>query len=267
MQLLEALIAGFLGLLVGGWLNMLADDLPSVRGDVRAPHYPDGAPRPWLGVLAFLQGKRLSPGKSRLSWRYPLVEVGMALCFIALVAAYPFNLQLFFYLFYAAMFMLVTVIDVEHRLILFAIMIPAAFVALLDALLPDPARPTLQDALGGGVLGFGVFWLFWLGGVLFNKARAGDDDTELEVAFGFGDVMLAGVCGLILGWQAMLFAMFITVFAGAFGGIVWIASRMFSATGYAMFSALPYGPYIVFGTVLMLFFKGLLKALLFPAWP
>lgn len=287
MDVLQMLIAAIAGLLVGGVVNVLADDLPDEEGvQIRAPHYPDGSPRPWLGILAFLQGKRSVPDGSR----YPVVEVVLAVGFAALVWRYPLGAQLFFYFFYAAWFVLITVIDLEHRLILLVTIIPAALVALLDAALaPNPnlrvvytppstgvsttitfragGAPTLLDSLIGGAVGFGIFWLFWYGGVLFNKLRAGDADPEtLEVAFGFGDVTLALVCGLILGWRALFFAIIITVFAGAIGGIIWMVSRLFSKSGYAMFTPLPYGPYVVFGTVVMLFFKDPLALILFPAW-
>jgi leader peptidase (prepilin peptidase)/N-methyltransferase len=255
-----ALIAALLGLLAGGLVNMLADDLPE-RGGLCAPHFPDGASRPWLGVGAFLRGRRASPAGAGLSWRYPLVEIALAVAFGLLALAYPLDVQLIFYLLYACVFVLVTVIDLERRLILFVVTLPAAIVALLDAALTPEPRPTVVDSLAGGALGFGVFWLIWYGGVWFNRLRSQGDDPP-EVAFGFGDVVLAAVCGLILGWQSMIFAMFIAVFAGAFGGLAWMLSRAVSASGYAMFTALPYGPYIVLGTVVMLFFREPVQALL-----
>ena len=241
MPIIIPLIAAVLGLLAGGVVNMLADDLPA-RVRVLAPHYADGSSRPFLGLAAFARGRRASPGGSRLSWRYPLVEVALAAAFAALAAAYPLN-----------------------RLILIVVLVPTALIAVLDALLTPNTRPTLVDSLAGGALGFGVFWLFWYGGVLFNRARY-RGEAHQEVAFGFGDVMLAGVCGLILGWQAMIFAMFITVFAGAFGGLAWMLSRLLSGSGYALFTALPYGPYVIFGTVVMLFFEESVQRFLWASW-
>jgi leader peptidase (prepilin peptidase)/N-methyltransferase len=267
MEVVKALIAAVLGVAVGGVLNMLADDLPD-DDKVTSPHYPDGAPRPWLGLLAFLGGKRASPGGAKLSWRHPVVEVVTALCFTALAVSYPLDLQLIFYFFYACVFVLVTVIDMEHRLILFVVMVPSGLIALVDALLvPDPG-PSLVDAFVGGLLGFGMFWLVWYMGIWFNRLRAreGEDPAEMEVAFGFGDVTLATVCGFIIGWQAMIFAIFIAVFAGGFVSLLWVLSHFISKDNYAMFTALPYGPYIVFGTVMMLFFRDEVRHFMFTQW-
>jgi leader peptidase (prepilin peptidase)/N-methyltransferase len=81
------------------------------------------------------------------------------------------------------------------------------------------------------------------------------------VAFGYGDVMLAALCGLIVGWQALIFAMFITVFLGALGALVYLVGR--GLTGrYDMFTPLPYGPYIVIGTWIMLLFSDQVRTLL-----
>jgi leader peptidase (prepilin peptidase)/N-methyltransferase len=156
-----------------------------------------------------------------------------------------------------AIFVLITVVDIEHKLILFAVMIPSYILAILDAILtPVTHEPTLERALIGGLIGFGVFFLLYIGGYVYiyvvNQVQGRNIN---EVAFGYGDVMLATFSGLILGPEPLFFAMFITVFLGAAGAILWLVSRRISGTGYSMFTALPYGPYIVAGTIVMLLFS------------
>lgn len=262
-MLFPLIALSLVGLLVGILVNLLADDLPHYRRP-RAPRYPDGTPRSpvaWSGVLAFLTGRRASPGGARLSWRYPLAEIGTAalMVLVALVTAdnaRVTDIQRAFYFFYMALFVLITVIDIEHRLILFSVIIPSSALALVAAALNPPGtRPALGEALGGAALGFGVFFMLYLGGILFSYLVAKSRGEELpEVAFGYGDVMLAMLCGLILGWQALIFAMFITVFLGALGALIYLIGRSFTGR-YDMFTPLPYGPYIVIGTLIMLLFS------------
>lgn len=261
-MLFNLLIVAVIGLLAGGAVNVLSDDLPH-RRRISPPRYPDGTPRPfsaWLGILAFLTGQRSSPGGARLSWRYPLAEIGTALLMVITVLATDgdpevSDLQLVFYLTYIAIFMLITVIDLEHRLILFVVIIPSAALAILDAILtPINHRPDLGTALLGGLLGFGVFFLMYLGGILFSYVVAKMRGYDLpEVAFGYGDVMLSTLCGLILGWQPMIIAMFIAVFLGALGAVIYLIVRAVSGR-YNMFTPLPYGPYIVLGTLILMLF-------------
>ncbi|HVO71621.1 MAG TPA: hypothetical protein VMT24_16340, partial [Aggregatilineaceae bacterium] len=63
MSIVMAVVAGIVGVAVGGVINVLADDLP-VPQTPGVPHYPDGTLRPrtaWLGLAAFLTGQRTSP--------------------------------------------------------------------------------------------------------------------------------------------------------------------------------------------------------------
>lgn len=291
-MLLILIVTGLVGLLAGGIVNALADDLP-LRRSPRLPRYvsdekkwsihlppEEGEPiaqeddpkRPvsaWLGITAFLLGKRASPEGIRLSWRYPITELLTSFMMVLTVIVTRNNeevntLQLLFWLVYMAVFVLITVIDIEHKLILFVVIIPSSVLAILDAVVtPTTHPPSLTDALIGGAAGFAVFFLMYNGGFLFTyilgKLRGEDID---EIAFGYGDVMMATLSGLILGWQALIFAMFITVFLGAFGAIIYLLSRSLMGSKYSAFTAIPYGPYIVLGTVIMLLFRAEVASLL-----
>lgn len=283
-MLIKLILAALLGLIAGGIVNALADDLP-LRRTPRLPRYvpdskkraahsqdeneravtqQDDEPRPmiaWSGITAFLSGMRTSPGGVRLGWRYPLAEcltIGlMLLCIIATHNRATIDtLQLAFWLAYMGIFALITVIDIEHKLILFVVIIPSSMLAVLDALLATSEPPLLRDALIGGLAGFIVFFILYNGGFLFTAVMGTLRGERInEVAFGYGDVMMATLSGLILGWQALIFAMFITVFLGAFGAVVYLVSRALMGSRYSAFTALPYGPYIVAGTLIMLLFR------------
>ncbi len=260
---LSILVVIFVGLAAGGIVNALADDLPHYRRP-RLPHYPDETPRPisaWLGLTAFLLNKRVSPGGAKLSWRYPAAEFAtIAGMILAVIVRYSrtdvTDTQLLFWLFYMAIFVLITVIDLEHRLILFSVIIPSCIIAIMDAIItPTQRDPNLERALLGGALGFGVFFVMYIGGALYVYVSNMSGRNITEVAFGYGDVMMATLSGLILGVEAVIFAIFITVFLGALGALLWLVAKRLSGSGYSMFTALPYGPYIVAGTFIMLLFS------------
>ncbi|MCZ7538588.1 MAG: A24 family peptidase [Anaerolineae bacterium] len=267
MELVVAVVAGLGGLVVGGVLNALADDLP-VRARIRPPHYPDGSPRPlkaWLGLSAFALGMREGPSgtpsnpadeelpsparPNRLGWRHPLLELTTGLAFAGLTLAFADEPALWAWYVYVAILLLITVIDLEHRLILFAVILPScAFAVVVAAISPAEGR-TLSEHLWGGAVGFLLFLAMFLGGVAFSTLARNE-----EVAFGFGDVMLATLSGLMLGWRGFIFAALITVFAGAVGAVLYMAGRAIIGR-YRRFTPLPYGPYIVLGTLVMLLFR------------
>lgn len=283
MGFIDIILIAIIGILAGGIVNALADDLP-YRHIPGLPAYPDGTPRPpqaWLGITAFLLGLRkpTTPapnenrarryeGEPKLSWRHPITELVTALLFIAtytLMGQEPDTTlqQMVFWLYYMALFMLITVIDIEYKLIMFVYMIPSAVIAILDALLLPEPTPTLQSALSGGALGFVIFFIFYQGGYLFTyimgRARGEDINT---VAFGFGDVMMITLSGLIVGFENIIFVMFISIFLGSLGAIFYLGVRFLIAGRYQLFTAIPYGPYIVVATIIVLLFSAEVRLLL-----
>ncbi len=264
-------LIALLGILVGGVVNMLADDLPHRRRIQFPPRYPDLSPRPvsaWLGLTAYLLGKRSAPSGSKLSWRHPATELlTAALMLLALFSTENdpkmTGLQFAFWLIYMGIFTLITVIDLEHRLILFVVIIPSYVVALIDAATTGYGAD-LGQAILGALVGFGVFFILYMGGFLFTYVLSKINGHQInEVAFGYGDVMLITLSGLVLGWQPLIATMFITVFLGAFGAILYLIARRMAGRHYALFTPLPYGQYIVIATVLMLLFSTEVTAILF----
>jgi prepilin signal peptidase PulO-like enzyme (type II secretory pathway) len=239
--------------------------------------YQDDEKRPliaWSGILAFLFHKRLSSlGDVKLGWRYPITELfTMFLMWVALYGIYLMNtdpkirdvdlLQGMFWLIYMLIFATIVVIDIEHKLILFVVIIPSSLIALADSILTG-FPPSFVDSLVGGALGFGVFFILYNGGFLFTYIMGILRGEKInEVAFGYGDVMMSMLSGFILGWQSLIFAMFLTVFLGAFGAVIFLLIKAISRNKYSAFTAIPYGPYIVAGTIILLFFRIQLAPLL-----
>lgn len=310
-MLLEVILIIVLGIIAGGIVNLLADELPYRRRFRLPPVYADGSPRPvsaWLGITAFLTGNRapksitpppdnipvtdaegneLSPierirelkgsrirlyrQEPKLTWRYPLAEVA---CVVLMVLAYAVSieksippLQTIFWLIYMPIFVLITVIDLEHKLILFDVTIPTMILALLNAaIVPDPP-PNLIGALAGGIFGFLVFFIFYQGGFLFvkflNRNETDENKKINTVAFGYGDVMMITITGLMLGFSYTFIAIFVTIFLGAIGAVGYIILRSALGSSYSMFTAIPYGPYIVAATIIMLLYGEQTRLLLF----
>ena len=90
-----------------------------------------------------------------------------------------------------------------------------------------------------------LFW--WLRDIFTNEPEpeALEEDDE-PVAMGFGDVKLAAILGVILGWQNLLVALMAAFIIGAVGGIV-----MRFVDGNKL---VPFGPYLAIGGLVALFF-------------
>ena len=136
------------------------------------------------------------------------------------------------------MFVLVLVqvifFDLEHRLILDRVIFPAMGLAVVVSILyGQPWWAGIATGLGAGVL-----FLF--------LSIAGSTLLRAEV-LGFGDVKLAAFMGFLLGWPAIVDAVFIGVLVGALAAIaVGIWHRSLKAT-------FAYGPYLAIGALVLLF--------------
>jgi prepilin signal peptidase PulO-like enzyme (type II secretory pathway) len=257
---MDIVILILVGWLAGVIVNALADYLP-YHPYQRPLRYINDSPRPllaWSGILAFVLSKRkpaIAPDTPPLSWRYPLTEITIIILFLLVHQASPTLListeQYLLLLFYMALLTLITVVDLEHRLIQFVVMIPAILIGLVDAALTPP--PDLGEALRGGAFGFTIFFLLYLGGFGFTYILGALRGRQINtVAFGFGDVMLITFAGVLLGVAYTILAIFIAVFLGAFGAILYLVVRIFARGGYSFFSAIPYGPYIVIALIALL---------------
>ncbi len=264
---MEAILIAAVGILVGGIVNALADDLPHGRWP-RRPHYPDDSPRPvyaWLGVTAILVGAWQSqPPCPRLSWRYPLTELTLAGLLLITQAAtgsddpFPSGQRLIWQA-YAALFVLLAAVDLERKRILIAPTLVAAALALADAaLLPQPA-PNLASALVGGLCGGLIFSLLFLGGRLFGRLLGGIDTS----VFGKGDVYLMGLGGLVLGFPSVLAAMLLAIALGGAGAALYLSLLRLQKREYKRYTALPYAPYILSATYLVLLFQDDMRHMIF----
>ncbi len=186
----------------------------------------------WGSVrLARLEG--LEPGAK--PWQVYGPPVLAALVFG--IFAYDLGLEHLSALSSRSIFVLVLVqvifFDLEHRLILDRVIFPAMVLAVLVSLLAQPWWAGIATGLGTGVL-----FLF--------LSIAGSTLLRAEV-LGFGDVKLAAFMGFLLGWPAIVDAVFIGVLVGAIAAIaVGIWHRSLKAT-------FAYGPYLAIGALVLLY--------------
>jgi len=250
----------FLGFLVGVFLNLCADQLPRWRRLRRLPHCPYcEQPRPawaWISTLAYLRFKpACQQCGAPISWRHPLVELGTAALYAFLWYRYALTgemVLLALYTLYSTIFVLVLIVDVEHRLILNVVMYPAWALALLGSLV-YPTPNFYRLALLGFVLGFGLLFLIYWGGELFVRVLSKIRGKPINaVAFGFGDVRLGGFIGLVLGFPDVLTALLLAILLGGLGGLLFWFVRAVILRRYSLFTAIPYGPFLVLGAMLVM---------------
>jgi leader peptidase (prepilin peptidase)/N-methyltransferase len=273
-----------LGLGIGVFINVLADNLPPDANDMRYPPRPprcracqvEHEPACWLALAALVaRGGRCEHCGARRPARAWVVELaaGLGTALIWPWAIYragqqpePPSTLLLALTYLAALWLfqtmlLVTVIDIEHRLILWNIVWPTALgVAWFGLLLPT--HGALKTFLGG-LAGYGATLAIFLLAELYSRVvhRLRGQPLD-EVAFGGGDVNLAGIVGLAVGWPGIVLSLLVAVLAGGAFSLVYIVAQV-ARRRYTPHSAMPYGPFLVLGCLLIYFVGRDLSAL----WP
>ncbi|MFN8596808.1 MAG: A24 family peptidase [Anaerolineae bacterium] len=228
-------IFALIGLIVGSFINALADVLPKRHakwhGLACAACGQTRSVSRALAVVAFITRRRacLSCGQT-IAVRNPIVEVSTAALFALLFTRFSDPIVLVLASFHTSVLMLLTVTDLEHRLIPNRASLPAIAIAALTSFLWF--GPGWYLALVGGVIGYVFFWLAAvLGGKAFGRG-----------AMGGGDVKLAAYIGLITGFPGVITALVLTILAGGIVTTVLLLTRVVN-----MRSGIPYGPFLVIG--------------------
>ena len=165
------------------------------------------------------------------------MELATALIFALLYWHYRLSPELGVMIFYACLFIIIFVIDLEHGLILNKVVYPSMIVALLLSLYPLPwltqsiGMRVAYAALGGGV-GFGIFLLIAI------VSRGG---------MGWGDVKLAALIGLATGFPLVILAI---IMAAILGGIVAVA--LVIAKKRKRRQTIPFGPFLAVAAMITL---------------
>jgi leader peptidase (prepilin peptidase)/N-methyltransferase len=250
-----------LGLGLGVMINLLADDLPGRTRPGRPHCMACGRPyhpSQWLALTAWLTGRgRCAQCGTLMRWRKPAVEIASAALLVFLYQRFDATPKGALLALLLECLLLISVIDLEHRLILYVTLLPAAGAALLYGVFGAGGEPgpALTRTLIGGAAGFGVFYVFYLLGFAYSAwiARRRGEPLD-EIAFGGGDANLGGVVGLAVGWPAILLTLFYTVMSGGLIAGLFLVVMILRRRN-ALLIPIPYGPFIVFGAVMVLVFS------------
>lgn len=269
MIAVPAILVGSFGLLVGSFLNVVIFRLPAGRSIVSPPSACGACGLricAWdnIPVLSWLLLRgRCRDCRVRISARYPLVELGTAVFFggvawwvlaggtasgeaqtssttglVSTTAAVAVTLTAFLYL--AAVTVALAMIDLDthslpNRIVLPAYPVAAILLTVTAFLAGDPGR-LLASLIGAAVL-FGFYLLMAL---------------AYPAGMGLGDVKLAGVLGLYLGWLGwapLIVGAFSAFLLGGLFALVLLITRRANRK-----SGIPFGPWMLAGAWLGIFY-------------
>ncbi len=230
------------GFVIGVLVNRVADNFTCQRRFLAAPQCPNcSAPRslPDQSVLLRYLLHRNSCVNCGASVRWvPLVlELASTAAFAYLWLEFGASVTLVLAMVYTVVFLLVLIIDFQHRLIPNVIMLPAIALALLAS--PLSAAGVSRSLIGGAIT-FVIVLMFYLFGKVFEKLRGYHIKGG---AFGQGDVTLASFVGIVTAFPAAFTAILYAVLLGGIGAIAYLIFHGIAHHRLALDKPIPYGPF------------------------
>ncbi len=256
------LIPVLLGWIAGLFVNYTSDVLPVARrfSQPACPHCQ--TPFSWTDYLTLRACRSCGKGRSLRTWLVQILAVAsFAYFWLSPSETLGFTLGAIVLIYFG----IITVIDLEHRLILHPTSLAGAALGLIVGTFIYSEKYSLLSSVGqsllGGLIGFGIMFALYQLGTLVARYRtrrmqaAGQADDE-EEALGGGDVYLLGVLGLMLGWKYIDEALIVGIVLGGLVSLLLVISfllRRRYSSSEALMTFIPYGPCFIVGAYLILF--------------
>lgn len=254
-----------IGLMVGSFLNVVIYRLPKMlerswqqqcaelRGETieAQPHFNIVTPRSicpncqhkiafWENIpvisYLFLKG-RCAECRTRISVRYPLVEIFTAIMSACVAWQFGYGLMMVAALVFVWALIVLAAIDIDTQLLPDDITLPLMWFGILFNM-SGSGFVDLYSAVIGAVAGYLSLWtIYWIFKLVTGKE-----------GMGYGDFKLLAAIGAWLGWSVLPLVILLSSLVGAVVGIGLIIAAKLNRN-----VMIPFGPYLAGGALIALF--------------
>jgi leader peptidase (prepilin peptidase) / N-methyltransferase len=237
MEVVLAVIFGFIGAALGSFFNVIVDRLPADKSIVSPPSHCDACQRrltvldliPVFSYIA-LRGRCRGCG-AKIPLRVFLVELGCGLYLALLVWFKGTGTEFGLIAFFSFVLILIGLIDLQSQLVIPSIVYPCIAIALiLDAFL---AQRGIVNSLEGAGVGAAIILVPAL------VTRGG--------GMGFGDVEIAVFIGLATGFAEVIVGILGGIILGGVVAILLLVTRIKKRK-----DAIPFGPFLSVAAIVTL---------------
>ena len=245
-----------LGALWGSFANVCIYRLPLEKGVVSGRSFCPNCKKliTWkdnipIFSFLFLKGKCRYCNK-KISSQYVLVETISILFFLIIYFFYGISITTLLLIILSLSFLIIFFIDFKHYIIPNVLTFSMMFLGFVKSFVPDlnPMFPNYINSLIGGVFGYGIIWSI----IFFYK------QIRKKEGMGLGDAKLLSAIGFWFGWFSIPFVIFLSSIIALLSVVPSLInkSKKFS-------SQIPFGPYIIFGTLIYLIFESNIRSIIF----
>jgi len=236
-----------IGVIVGILINYFSDVLPVSRSITRPLCKSCNQP---FSLKDYLVSFKCSNCGDRALKRTIIVLI-LAIALCMLLDYFPFSTLSFWAALPILVFVgIIMVIDIEHRVVL----IQTTLVGFILFVLYGIRLHGWQSTFFGALAGFFIMLIFYFLGIALTKiAGKLRHQTIDEVAFGFGDVCIGTILGLLAGWPAIIGAFFISMLAFAAFSIIFLLGLILTKKYNAFSNTLPFTTFLILGGIVIFY--------------
>ena len=241
-----------LGGLWGSFANVCIYRLPLKKGVVSGRSYCPDCKKliTWkdnIPIISFLllNGK-CRKCKKKISPQYLIIELITIIYFLVVYYFFGITITTLLFLILGLSFIIIFFIDLKHFIIPNELSISLMIIGFLKSFDPNLNKiifPNFINSLIGGLVGYFIIWLIIY---VYKKLRN-------KEGMGLGDAKLLSAIGFWFGWISLPFVLF---FSSAIALISFLPDLIKNKKSLS--SQIPFGPFIILGTILFLFSKTLL---------
>ena len=237
--ILVMIIGGIIGILI----NYFSDVLPVSRRFSRPLCSVCNQP---FSIKDYLISRRCSLCGNRTSTRSIIVLMS-AIVICILIKYFPFSILGFWATLPILIFLgVIMVIDIEHRVVLVQTSIFGFVLLFIYGIKLNDLSSTIFGALAGFLIMLSFYYL----GLAFTKIIGKLRNQKIdEVAFGFGDVCLGTILGLLTGWPSIVGAFFISIFTFVAFSLVLFIALILTKRYHAFSNTQPFTTFLILGAI------------------
>jgi len=245
-----------LGALWGSFANVCILRLPQNKGVVSGRSYCPKCKKKiiWkdnIPIISYilLKGK-CRKCKKPISSQYALVEMLSLISFASIYYLYGISFTTLLLIILALVLIIIFFIDLKHFIIPNTLTFPLMALGLIKSFIPNLNEifPNYIDSIIGGLFGYGIIWSI----IFFYK------QIRKKEGMGLGDAKLFAVIGFWFGWISIPFVIFLSSITALISVVPDLIKN-----SKKMSTQIPFGPYIIIGTLLYLVFENNLKSIVY----
>ena len=232
------LIIFIYGIVIGSFLNVCIYRIPKGESIVLPPSHCGNCNHRlgWLDLMPILSYLSLK-GKCRycgqkISLRYPGVELLTGLLLVGIYMRYGLGFNFFKYGILTLFLIVIALIDFDTTDVYSCVVYPGIAIGVMFIILE---KVIYSAGMGNYIAGAAIGFLI-IGGIYL-----------LTGGFGAGDIEIAVLCGVFLGWKLEIYFILLSFILGGIVGVTLIIMKKKSKTDY-----MPLGPSLAMGAYLVM---------------